>query len=78
MWGIVVGILGAAVTLSVAQTLFEKDPNKPEASKPTAQLAEPDKDFKPSSDGKFTAPMWRQADAREVLNKAKRFGTKLK
>lgn len=78
MWGIVVGILGAAVTLSVAQTLFEQDPNKPEASKPTAQLAEPDKNFKTSADGKFAAPMWRQADAREVLNKAKRFGGKLK
>lgn len=77
MWGIVVGILGAAVTLSVAQTLLEKDPNKPEASTPP-RLAEPDKDFKPTTDGKFTAPMWRQADAREVLNKAKRFGSKLK
>lgn len=78
MWGIVVGILGAAVTLSVAQTLLEKDPNKPEASTPTARLAEPDKNSKPKSDGNFTAPMWRQADAREVLNKAKRFGSKLK
>lgn len=73
-----VGILGAAVTLSVAQTLFEQDQNKPEANKPTAQLAEPDKNFKPSADGKFTAPMWRQADAREVLNKTRRFGGKIK
>ena len=78
MWGIVVGILGAAVTLSLAQTLFEQNANKPEASKPVGQLTEPDKDFKAPPDGNFTAPMWREVDAREALNKVRRFGNKLK
>ena len=78
MWGIVVGILGSAVALSVAQTLIEQDKSKPEANKPTGQLAEPDKDFKSPPDGKFSAPMWREVDAREALNKARKFGSKLK
>ena len=78
MWGIVAGILGSAVAISVAQTWFEKSGNEPEAKKPTGQLTEPGKDFQSSPDGKFTAPMWREVDAREVLNKARRFGRKLK
>ena len=78
MWGIVVGILGSAVALSVAQTFLEQSKSKPEAEKPTGQLPEPGKDFKPSPDGKFTAPMWREVDAREALNKARKFGSKLK
>lgn len=78
MWGIVVGILGSAVALSVAQTFLEKSNSKPEADKPTGQLPEPGKDFKSSPDGKFTAPMWREVDAREALNKARKFGSKLR
>ena len=78
MWGIVVGILGAAVSLSVAQTLFEQDPKKADIGKPAGQLTEPDKDFKASPDGKSTAPMCREADAKNALNKARRFGSKLK
>ena len=66
------------MTISLAQTLFEQKTNKPEASKPAGQLTEPDKDFKAPADGKFTAPMWREVDAREALNKARRFGSKLK
>ena len=78
MWGIVVGILGSAVVLSVAQTFFEQSQSKPEADKTTGRLPEPGKDFKSSPDGKFSAPMWREVDAREALNKAKKFGSKLK
>ena len=80
MWGIVVGILGSAVAISVAQTWLEKSEDRPEASKSSGQgqLTEPGKDFKSSPDGKFTAPMWREVDAREALNKARRFGSKLK
>ena len=78
MWGIVVGILGSAVALSVAQTLFEQNKSRPEAGKPTAHLAEPDKDFKSSPDGKYSAPMWREVDAREALNKARKFSSKLR
>ena len=78
MWAIVVGILGTAVALSVAQTLFEQPKGKPEATKAPGQLSEPGKDFKSSPDGKYTAPMWREVDAKEALNKAKRFGSKLK
>lgn len=78
MWGIVAGILGSAVALSVAQTLFEsKDQEQPKGSKP-GELTEPGKDFRSSPDGNFTAPMWREVDAREALSKAKRFGSKLK
>ena len=80
MWGIVVGILGSAVAISVAQTWLEKSEDRPEASKSSGQgqLTEPGKDFKSSPDGKFAAPMWREVDAREALNKARRFGSKLK
>ncbi|KAL0027535.1 hypothetical protein WJX77_009079 [Trebouxia sp. C0004] len=67
-------------TISVAQTWLEKAEDRPEASKSSGQgqLTEPGKDFKSSPDGKFTAPMWREVDAREALNKARRFGRKLK
>ena len=72
MWGIVVGILGSAVAISVAQTWLEKSEDRPEASKSSGQgqLTEPGKDFKSSPDGKFTAPMWREVDAREVLKRS--------
>lgn len=78
MWGILVGILGSAVALSVAQTLLEQSKQNPTDQKSGGQLPEPGKDFKSSPDGKVTAPMWREVDAREALSKAKRFGSKLK
>lgn len=78
MWGIAAGILGAAVALTVAQTLLEQNKQSPIDQKSGGQLPEPGKDFKSSPDGKFTAPMWREIDAREALSKAKRFGSKLK
>ena len=78
MWGIVVGILGSAVALSVAQSLFEQKKDKPDANKPSLQITAPGTDSNPSPDGKFTAAMWRQGDAREAINKARRFGSKLK
>lgn len=78
MWGIAVGILGAAAALTLAQTLLEQNKPSPTDQKSGGQLPEPGKDFKSSPDGKFTAPMWREVDAREALSKAKRFGSKLK
>ena len=77
MWGVVAGILGSAVALSLAQTLLEQSKKTSTDQKP-GQLPEPGKDFKSSPDGKFAAPLWREVDAREALSKAKRFGSKLK
>ncbi len=81
MWGIIVSILGSAVAISVAHTLFERTEDKPgadKASNTSGQLAEPGKDFMSSLDGKSTVPVWRNVDAREALNKAMRLGSKLK
>ena len=78
MWGVVAGVLGAAVALSLAQTYLQNgrgpaDSDQPRKG-PAGGLPEPDKHAKPRPpDGEFRASLWQELSPQEAAKRAKRW-----
>ncbi|KAI3428648.1 hypothetical protein D9Q98_007471 [Chlorella vulgaris] len=75
MWGAVIGIAAASLALAVVHQTLEAI-NQSQAPPPppqkTAELPPPGPDFKKQPDGKWAAPLWESASAKEVLSKARK------
>lgn len=80
MWGIVAAIAGTAVGLALLETALTKlSGNKDNGpSRDQKQLPKSEPGFKNKSDGTFKATLWQELSAKEILEKARRFGSKPK
>jgi hypothetical protein len=80
MWGIVASVAGAAIALAVIETVL----TKPGAASDNAseqkmrELEKPEPGFKNKADGNFKAPLWQEGTAGEILERARKWGSKLK
>lgn len=79
MWGIVAAIAGTAVGLALLESALTRLGNKDNgSSRDQKQLPKSDPGFKNKPDGTFKASLWQELTAKEILEKARRFGSKPK
>lgn len=80
MWGTVLGIAAAASALAIAQSVVESYTKARDQESPQQphQLPKPEEGSKGSDKKVWTAPLWQESTAKEVLEKARRAGSKFK
>ncbi len=80
MWGIVAAIAGTAIGLALLETALSRLSDKGDKTTPSdrKQLSQSEPGFKNKPNGTFKAPIWQELTAKEIIDKARQWGSRAK